>query len=304
MARAMKSIGPRSAPADDGFILVAVLWIVAALATLASIYSIYASNAAAASHVGDDRLQAEASIRAGVELAAFQVLAAPVSARPTHGEFEARVGRTRIFVRYSTEGARIDLNAAPRELLVGLFNAVGADDAKAASYADHIIGWRKKVDANADNPEASAYKAAGLAYLPRQAPFDNTLELSLVLGLPPPIVERILPYVTVFNGKAQVNIVSAAPEILAALPEMTPDMLHTLLHARASDPDDGEKLMELAGPARNRVTTGASKALRAVIQVDLARGRRIEAEVVFLPADSGDEPYDILSWRDDFDGPL
>jgi general secretion pathway protein K len=304
MKDAMKSLRQDAPPADSGFVLVAVLWIVAALATLASVYSVYAVNTAAASHVADDRLQAEAAIRGGVELAVFQVLAAPESARPTHGAFDAQIGQTKVSVRYASEGGRIDLNAAPKEMLAGLFSAIGVGDAAAASDADRVIGWRTKATPNAENPEAAMYKTAGLRYPPRQAPFANTLELNLVLGLPPPIVERILPDVTVFSGKAQVDLVNAAPETLAALPGMTPDILHKVLQARAANPDDSKSLKELLGPTGERVTTDAFKTLRAAIRVDLEHGRRIQAEVVFRLADKGDEPYDIVFWRDDFDGPL
>ena len=124
------------------------------------------------------------------------------------------------------------------------------------------------------------------------------------MGLPPLIVERILPDVTVFSGKAQVDVVNAAPETLAALPGMTPDILHKVLQARANDPDDSKSLTELLGPASGHATTDAIKTLRATIQVDLEHGRHVRAEVVFRLADSGDEPYDIVFWRDDFDGPF
>jgi general secretion pathway protein K len=300
----MKSVRQDAPAAESGFILVAVLWIVAALATLASVYSIYAATTAGASHVADDRLQADASIRAGVELAVFQLLAAPESARPTHGAFDARVGRTKVAVSYRSEAARIDLNAAPKEMMAGLFHAIGVGDSAAASYADRIVGWRKKVEENADNPEAAMYKTAGLPYPPRQAPFNNILELNLVLGLPPAIVERILPYVTVFSGKAQIDIVNAAPETLAAVPGMTPDILHKILQTRASDPADGKSLMKLLGPAHGGATTDAIKTWRATIQVDLEGGRRVQAEVVFRLTNGGDEPYDVAFWRDDFDGPF
>jgi general secretion pathway protein K len=304
MMGAMKSARQDAPPADGGFILVAVLWIVAALATLASVYSIYAVNTAAASHVADDRLQAEAAIRAGVELAVFQLLAVPESTRPTHGAFDARIGGAKISVRYRSESARIDLNAAPKEMMIGLFHAIGVDDSAADFYADRIAGWRNKVAQNADNPEAETYKTAGLAYPPRQAPFNDVLELNLVLGLPPAIAERILPYVTVFGGKAQVDVVNAAPEVLAALPGMTPDILHKVLQGRASNPDDGKSLMELLGAARSHATTDPIKTLRTTIQVDLERGRRIQAEVVFRLKDKDDEPYDIVFWRDNFDDQL
>src|SRR5579859_4095968 len=78
----------RSSPQSErGFIIVAVLWMLAALAALASVYSIYASNTAMASHVEDDRLQAEASLKAGVELAAAQLSAGqPAAQLPGAGQ--------------------------------------------------------------------------------------------------------------------------------------------------------------------------------------------------------------------------
>lgn len=308
MIRSPAPCGKKPDTAEHGFILIAVLWIVAALATLASIYSLYATNTAAASHVADERLQSEAAIRAGVELAAFQALAEPEASRPTRGAFTARVGTAMVSVRYTAEGGRIDLNAAPKELLTGLFASVGVGGDKAASYADRIIGWRKTQEPNAASDDAarevSAYKSAGLPYSPRQAPFTNTLELTLVLGLPEPVTERILPYVTVFSGRAQIDVSSAEPEVIAALPGMTPDILQTVLKARASGPANGPALLNLLGAAHDGATLEPGKALRAAITVDLAQGRRIQAVVVFVLADKGEEPFDIAYWRDDFDGPL
>src|SRR5271168_3769811 len=124
--------------ADSGFVLVAVLWILAALATLASIYSVYAVNTVNASHVADDRVQTDASIRAGVEMAVFQQLAVPEPARPSHGAFDLRVGRTSVAVSFRSEAARIDLNAAPADLLAGLFAAVGVDSEHAGAFADRV----------------------------------------------------------------------------------------------------------------------------------------------------------------------
>ena len=45
----------------DGFVIIAVLWILIALATLASIYSIYIGNSALALAVVDDGLQTAAT---------------------------------------------------------------------------------------------------------------------------------------------------------------------------------------------------------------------------------------------------
>ena len=155
---------------DDGFIIVAVLWILGALATLVSIYAIYVANTAVSLSVNDDRLQAEASVSAALELTAYRLAAASAEARPTQGIFSFRAGRANVAVEFRSEAARIDLNAAPKALLAGLFAALGAPYDNAESYADRIIAWRTKVGPEDQNNEADAYRTAGLSYKPRQAP--------------------------------------------------------------------------------------------------------------------------------------
>ena len=289
---------------DSGFVLVAVLWILAALATLALIYSSYAVTTAAGMHAPDDRLQAEASIRAGVEMAAFRQLEAPEQVRPSQGSFKLRVGRTSVVVRFRSEGARVDLNAAQEELLAGLFTVVGADPRSAKAYADRVIGWRTKAAPNAESKEAKLYAQLSVPYPPRLAPFEDPSELSLLPGLSPAVVERVLPFVTVFSGRPTVDIASADPTVLSALPGMTSAILNAVLKARANASDDGKDLLALLGPARSGGSIDRSKTFRVAIDVAFDDGRRVRAEVVFRLAELGNEPYDLLYWRDDFDGAM
>jgi len=191
MSRPSSKPNDAGAESERGFILVAVLWILSALAVLSAVYSLYVSNAAVAAHVTDDGVNAEAAVRAGVELAAYeltaapessgsaQLTAAPGSSRPAQGGFAFRLGRSRIKVSFIAEGARIDLNAAPKRLLVGLFEAIGAKPDDADTFADRVVGWRKKADGEGQDAEADIYKSEGYSYAPREAPFQNTLELSL-----------------------------------------------------------------------------------------------------------------------------
>src|SRR5271165_2735506 len=239
----MMCAGKSEGHADSGFVLVAVLWILAALATLASIYSAYAVNTVTSSHVADDRVQAEASIRAGIEMAVFRQLAVPERVRPSHGAFDLRVGRTRVAVRFRSEAARVDLNAAPADLLAGLFAAVGVDVTHARAFADRVIGWRTKADANGLSKEAKLYAEQRVGYPPRQAPFDDALELSLLPGIPEPVVERVLPFVTVYSGRSAIDVASADPMVLSALPGMTNQILGAVLEASANNPGDGRALL-------------------------------------------------------------
>ncbi|MGG7377505.1 hypothetical protein ACQ7B2_01475, partial [Escherichia coli] len=66
------------------------------------------------------------------------------------------------------------------------------------------------------NEEEARYNSAG--YSPRQAPFVHVNELALVVGLPAALVERALPFVTVFNGSPDVDPAIAAPEVIQAMP--------------------------------------------------------------------------------------
>jgi general secretion pathway protein K len=292
-----------NANTEQGFVIVAVLWVLAALATLASVYSIYVSNTAAASHVSEDRIRASALAIAGVELTAYRLESKPAAERPSSDAFAFRVGRSTVAVRLVSEGARIDLNAAPKDLLIGLFEKIGGDSEMAPYYADRVIGWRQKGDVAGQNDEAARYRAAGLEYSPRQAPFPSVLELSLVLGVPEKTVRRVLPFVTVFSGRSEIDAINAAPEVIEALPGITPDSATDFLDQRAADPDGGTALLDRLGSARSRVTSEKSKAVRIFVQADLGDGRVFATETVILLTENGDEPYRTLYWNDQLDAP-
>lgn len=288
----------------DGFILVAVLWILGGLAVLAAIYTLYVVNAATSLEVNNDRIQADASVSAALELTAYYLSAVKEDERPTSGQFNFRVGNSNVAVGFLGESARIDLNLAPQPLLAGLFRGLGADADSANTYAERVIGWRTSVtNLNPDqDKEVTAYRNAGLKYNPRQAPFTNVHELWLVVGLPPALVERAMPFVTVFSGMPTINVMDAAPEVLAALPGMTPDRLDAVLKQRAALATDARPVLQLLGPAQSSATAAGSNVTRIMVQVGLARGRRINAEAVILLLEDAPDPYRVLSWTDDFDG--
>jgi general secretion pathway protein K len=129
-----------------------------------------------------------------------------------------------------------------------LFVALGADKSVAEGYADRVIGWRQKANSSSDDAEAAAYKQAGLTYPPREAPFDDALELGLVMGLAPPIVERMLLLVTVYTGTPQVDVANTDPDVLAALPNITPEIVKDVLQAHANGVV-GQDLIVRLGPA-------------------------------------------------------
>lgn len=323
------SRGPHEANAD-GFILVAALWIIAALATLAAIFSIYLANTAVSLSVNDDTIQSEELVFASLELTAYEVSAPkpagpqlsgrPASAGanapqtqtrnapppPTRGDFSFRLAHADVAVSFISEAARIDLNFASPQLLANFFTVLGIQREQAELYAERIAGWSRKPKETASlaaeqNNEEALYRAAGRTYSPRGAPFAHIDELSLVLDLPPALIERAKPFLTIYGGKSQVDVLDAAPEVIAAIPGITPDLLNALGEARrtGADPQSVARMIS-ALPLQEVVTIEGGDTYRVRVRIHYDNGRQEAAEVVILTGLT-DRPYRVLSWRDGLD---
>ena len=293
-----------AASGNDGFIIVAVLWMLVALTTLVSIYVVYVVNTAHAVGVNEDRPRLEALVLAALELTAYQANAVEGSKRPTSGRFSFHLGKARASVDYRSEAARIDLNAASKSLIAGLFSGLGAPAALAEEFADRIVAWRTSTNAanaGAQDEDAAAYRSAGRSYRPRRAPFPHVGELWLVLGMPADLVNKAMPYLTVYSGRAEINIVDAPPAVVAALPEMSPQRLFALLNERAAGTRDTQLLETIPQAARSAVTLEGSPAMRVSIGIQSDGGRQARFEAVILLLDNAAEPYRVLSWHSDYD---
>jgi general secretion pathway protein K len=277
-----------------GFVIVAALWIVAALATLVMMYSFYVRETALEFVDHDERLQAQALAASGVELAAYQLTKNP-NARPLEGRFTFAQGSATIDVTFRSENSRIDLNFASKELLTGLLSSLGVQRDEALTYTDHIVAWRTPLKSGQSDPEAGLYQAAGKDYGPRHGPFQHPDELALVADLPPTLVDRILPYVTVYSGRPQINVLVAEPQVLAALPGMTPERLQGLLRLRGAGPQ-ALTTSQLGG--LSDITMDASRTNRVSIRIRFRSVRPMYTEAVILLTDDA-EPYRIVSWSID-----
>jgi len=310
--------------------LVAALWIIAALAVLASIFSIYLANTAVSLSLHDSTIQSEELVFASLELTAYQVSApqpagpettgAPTRADPnvsqpqarnappppTRGDFSFRLAHAAVAVNFISEAARIDLNFASPQLLASFFSVLGVPPQDAEQYAGRIAGWTRKpkatpADAAAQDNEEALYRAAGRSYSPRGAPFAHIDELSLLVGLPPAVIERAKPFLTIYSGKPQIDVLDAAPEVIAAIPGITPDLLNALAEARrtGADPQSVARMLG-ALPLQGVVGVEGGGAYRVQVRIHYDSGRQDASEVVILTGLT-DRPYRVLSWRDGFD---
>ena len=280
---------------EQGFILVAVLWILGALATLAVVYSFYQREAALDLVNHDEQIQARALAVSGVELAAYRLTSRP-DEQPLSGRFSFQQGSATISVEYRCENSRIDLNFAPQQVLAGLFMALGVDSDSAITYANRVVAWRTPLTNGQSDPEAAFYQGADRNYGPRHGPFQDVHELGLVADIPPQLIDRVMPYITVYSGRPEVNVLGAASQVLAALPGLTPERLQLLLSLRAGSPQDVMRAQ--FGTATSYVTLEPSPANRVTVSVRFPNGDQIRSEAVILLLDSDKRPYSVLWWDD------
>ncbi|WP_375787163.1 general secretion pathway protein GspK [Bradyrhizobium sp. Pha-3] len=282
-------------PRNRGFVIVAVLWILLALSSLAIIFSAYLAASARALAASDLSLQTEALVSAGLELTAYQLTLTDEKTRPQHGAFHFGLDDASVGVTFVSEAGRVDLNYASKEMLIGLFVVLGARKDAASEYADRIVGWRTRPVPGSENVEAARYNALG--YSPRQGLFTHVNELALVAGIPEAFVDRVLPFVTVFNGSPDVDPAIAAPEVALAVDKASGKQQDSF-GSPASSPNGGLTAGSQAPSPQTAASTAQSPCYRIAISIRFRNGHRTTSEAVIALGDKV-EPYRVLSWQND-----
>jgi general secretion pathway protein K len=91
--------------------------------------------------------------------------------------------------------------------------------------------------------------------------------------------------------------------VVAALPQINPNVVEAILERR--NPQNPRAVLSLLGAAGASVAVGGRKATRAAVHITLDTGRQVNADIVLLITENNSlEPYRILAWHDDFDGPV
>jgi general secretion pathway protein K len=193
---------------------------------------------------------------------------------------------TPVTVTIQDELGRVDINHADTPLLTAAFRAAGLSAQAATEMADKILEWRDKRQTTRTHGATIAdYAAAGLAYLPRNPPFQSVDELKLVLGITPQIFARAEPLLTVHSGRPAID------------PQFAPRALLDALSGRENASADVQNIP--AHSARTSGTIGANISLdgRAfAIRVTLGKAGVIREAVVRITTNPA-KPYWQLNWR-------
>jgi general secretion pathway protein K len=277
-----------------GIVLVTVLWSIALLSALAMAASVSFRGFAAVTAIGRDRVQGEALLTAGLEVAA--AIVSNAEDNPLNGvETTMTLSTGIVGARVSDEGGRIDIGKAPVEVLAALLRAAGAPDQQADGVAAAIVQWRNHAASGPGAPGADSANGANSAGN-ADHPFADISELTKVPGVAPRWIAAIRGLATVY-GSETVNPLTAPAAVIAALPGVDRNTLAAFLAVRSQAPKDADRISAALGPAQRFLATKRQQVASVELQARLNDGYSTAAHavVVVLPQDS--QPYRVLVWK-------
>lgn len=183
---------------------------------------------------------------------------------------ETVFGTARVTVVAENEAGKIDLNAGALPLIGGLLRVAGVEDAQ----ADQLVGQLAELRGREDG---------WILHSP-----DELLRLP---GVDFALMERLRPYVTIFNLVPGIDPRVAPREVLLSVPDITPEVADRIIAAR----DAGGRLSREDRAALRRYRGRGGAIYRIVATATLEQGASFIREAT-ADLSNPSEPL-MLSWR-------
>ena len=237
---------------ERGMILIALLWVLAALSLLAlNLSSTVRSELSAASASG----LAEKGYffaRGGLEAAVYDLVYPLPDPEKQRARFPYRDGMNHFWitnadwichVAVQDEAGKVDLNFANEALLKRLLQNCGLEEQRAEAVLESIVRWRAH-DRLQDSGESDMPPTV------KRRSFSSVEELLSVDGINREVLygtvrkgrdgqvrlyRGLADFVTVYSEKPQINLNYAEPEVIAALPGVDGQTAETIVNARAEE---------------------------------------------------------------------
>lgn len=289
---------------ERGLALVIVLWIIALLAVLAGVFS---SGMRVETHLARNQVEgarvrhlAEAGIYHGL-LELYRMIGKAPQAWHANGTvYEVSIAEMPVRIALFDESGKIDLNAAPPELLESLLKSMDVEDQDSARLVDAILDWRDKDNLRRLNgAEDKDYQRAGLPHEAKDGPFQSVPELLLVLGMSSNLYRQLEPALTVYSGRAQVNSAVAPREVLLAMPGMDTARVDSVLEARSQSASEDSLAADSQPVGQARPASQSASTFTIKAESRIGNGATAAAvATIRLARSTTDRPYTILNWQE------
>ncbi len=241
---------------EQGFALIAVLWLVASLSIMVTGIMLSVKSETRVAGFSRQTVAAKAVAEGAMQIALQQMV---VSGKPIDRQIEAPVSYAgqSVVVRLNPLNGYININRAPLELLQALFQfGAGMNDTAASNLANTIENIRS-------SPGPSG----------RPLGFEAVEDLMRVPGVDYAIYSKIAPLVTTDSGRGgQINAQAAPPNVLNIVAGGNEAAVASFVQARSADnvgaDMSGFNAAWLGGPT-------TSKAVEMTARVPLPEGGAI-----------------------------
>ncbi|MCJ2015122.1 general secretion pathway protein GspK [Methylobacterium sp. J-076] len=217
-------------PHEDGFVLVSVVMVLAAVSAVLATGILQTQAHAALARTRADLAHLQGMADGVARLLAYD-LAVGRTYRlvglglPEDGTSVAcplGAGRTAV-VSLEDQGRLIDLNRTPRPAMEEAFRTLGIQDRDALALSAEIADYRDADDVPepGGGAELAQYRARGLAYGPRNGPFLSVDEIGRLPSMTPQLAAKLQPALTVYNEGGTFNLAALTRRLNpAAVPSL------------------------------------------------------------------------------------
>jgi general secretion pathway protein K len=251
--------------ADEGVVLIAILWILTILAVITLSFSRETFVEAAAARNERDLTDAYYIARAGIEATVYQIYVknyltqmqpAAMQAQQVDaidmGKVTGQFGDGEYVVDVQDELGKININYASEDQIKALLSATGIQSPDMDIIADSIIDWRDADNIALPNgAENDYYQGLQPPYLARNGALITLEELLLVRGVTQEyyfghrvktpdgqIIDRygISRYFTVYTNRNSINVNYASLPVLLSIPGMPPELAQKIFERVRQSP--------------------------------------------------------------------
>jgi general secretion pathway protein K len=282
---------------EGGFAVLLTIWILILISLMAASLAAQTQSDARIAHNRSELAVAKGLADAGIALGLNGLLDPVVANRwPADGRARLiRYGDGTVEIRIQDEAGKLDLNAAPIELISGLLHVLGIDD---ATVTGGILARRRQYAAGLVAANQAATEDETPLAASARLPFATVSELRVAASMPQWVYDRLRPFVTVYTDSERVNLVTAPEAVLLALPGIRPTEVHTYVAARSAlaAGQSDQALPQVSG-ANKYSENGELRAATITATATSVSGAVFSREAVFaLSLERARNPYTLLQW--------
>lgn len=275
----------RADPTRDrsgGFVLVAVLSVMALLALMLGASALLARGAIETSLLEDERLRDEALLSAGLALAGHQIFGLRLSPDAISGQ-QARLNDGTVTIFVASEAGRVDLNGSDELLLASAYRASGLAGLSPEAFAENVATFR-----SSGGDGAPAFRTLG--------------DLRFVEGVALGDIAALEPYLTIFNPAGRIDPIAAARPLIVALPGISEDSADEVMALPADASTQGLFVLRsvFRGLERQLFLGEPSRAFAVRLEARRRDGGPVRtARAVLIAPVISTRPYHLVDWQQD-----